>query len=618
MITARLSKAIDILLLIWLILISTNAEAKLADTPKGKIEIPPDFIEIKHIESRLPPPLTSEDQKRGYIIFIRDDLEGVYPNSIPEKNEIGNTIRTFATPGEYEPVSFSIYGITDLTGVTITADDLINSSKSSGISRKNISVNSVYCLAKKIGGDEEKKFGIIPELLIDGPVDVKKDTCKQFWMTIKVPENTPADTYEGTLSIIPTNGITSKVKIELEILPFTLLKPPDMYWGVFSSFKIDSRQLEDLSEHGIDSICGGHIWAHAPPRSLLDSRIPNHPTLANGVLDADSLRVGTQNSFRAFKQAGMRGQYVVALGWVSVGMANTFGIPALDNDPMFPKSYSPEVKQVYKNFIGVIKEEALKANVDTYFWAVDEPGTHPHLQKIALIEYPLLKECNAKTFLTSDIDFTRIMSPWVNARCYHATFLFRDQKTYDMLKNETEKAGAELWTYTGLGGTSSFYVARYRTGLLNWKAKIKTLMIFAYNNNRGDPYNDFDSSERDYMLVYPSLDGIHPVPTLQWEGVRQGIADAMYFYTLTDYIRSCNLSQDMALIKEAKIAEEELNGIMDNIAFIDDYVDFQKYNFDYRNFLQYRWKVAQQILKLKRLLEEKHTGSLNQMKRIEE
>ncbi len=584
----------NFILFIVIILASPYAEAKVVLTPKGEINIPPNFIEIKHIENTELPETTYEDQKRGYIIFSRENLEGVYPNSIPASKEITNTLKVFGTPGEYVPISFSIYTLRNLSNLTTVVNSLIDD-KGCVIPRKNITINSVLCWEQRIGASAGKTYGIIPELLIKEPLSIKKGVSSQFWITIKIPKNISPGIYRGNISLISNIAKSAKIKIELKVLPFNLLKPPDMFWGVFSEFSIDTQQLKDLSEHGIDTICGGYVWAHAPPRPIFFMQSKEK----SDVLDIDSLRVGARNGFQAFKQAGMKGQYVIALGWVAINIARRLEIPHLDNEPMFPKNYTPQLKRIYKDFLKVLRDESEKANVDASFWSIDEPGTHPHLRKVALTEYSILKECNVKTFLTCDIEFTRTISPLIDVRCYTSEFLFRNKKTYNLLKGETKEAGAELWVYTN---PHSFYEARYFTGLLRWKAKFKTLLIYAYNTPRGDPYNDFDSSERDHYLVYPPLDNGSPIPTLRWEGIRQGIYDARYIFTLMEYINFCKISEYRDLAEKARKSREKLDKIMENVNFS---TKFPKSNFDYKNFSIYRREIAQEIIKLRNLIIEK-------------
>jgi len=98
---------------------------------------------------------------------------------------------------------------------------------------------------------------------------------------------------------------------------------------------------------------------------------------------------------------------------------------------------------------------------------------------------------------------------------------------------------------------------------------LESWLLFAYNVVRGStPYNDFDGNEPDWMMVYPTVNlskyptpqtslnwgaegvGEELIPTLAWEGVREGIDDAKYIYTLTRYIEKAKSSQDSKIVKE--------------------------------------------------------------------
>ena len=60
------------------------------------------------------------DPYLDYALYIRSYLEHILPDTVPEAHEITTTISTFATPGEYEPLSFAIYAQRPLTDVVVT------------------------------------------------------------------------------------------------------------------------------------------------------------------------------------------------------------------------------------------------------------------------------------------------------------------------------------------------------------------------------------------------------------------------------------------------------------------------------------------------------------------
>jgi len=59
-----------------------------------------------------------ELQDRGYVIFMRNYLEKVYPLSYPKKEEIKNEINIYSAQGEYEPAVFAVYALRQLNNVS--------------------------------------------------------------------------------------------------------------------------------------------------------------------------------------------------------------------------------------------------------------------------------------------------------------------------------------------------------------------------------------------------------------------------------------------------------------------------------------------------------------------
>jgi hypothetical protein len=55
---------------------------------------------------------------------------------------------------------------------------------------------------------------------------------------------------------------------------------------------------------------------------------------------------------------------------------------------------------------------------------------------------------------------------------------------------------------------------------------------YAYMELSEDPFCDLDSGNRDWTVVYPSLDSPFHDPTIEWESMRQGVYDWGFCYTL--------------------------------------------------------------------------------------
>ena len=72
----------------------------------------------------LPPFIaTAAEQRRGCVVFARDPFDEVGPGGRPAGSERFAVASTFATPGEYEPVTLAIYALDDMPAVRVGRQD---------------------------------------------------------------------------------------------------------------------------------------------------------------------------------------------------------------------------------------------------------------------------------------------------------------------------------------------------------------------------------------------------------------------------------------------------------------------------------------------------------------
>ena len=91
---------------------------------------------------------TAEDQRRGYVGFVRDTMQDVYDNDLPEADEIGRPLQAEAFAGEYEPMALALVPLQDLGEVTVTAGDL--SGPAGTIPAAAIDVGYVSCRISRV------------------------------------------------------------------------------------------------------------------------------------------------------------------------------------------------------------------------------------------------------------------------------------------------------------------------------------------------------------------------------------------------------------------------------------------------------------------------------------
>ena len=81
--------------------------------------VPSTYQEVPFVETAVEPALTLEETQRGYVLFHRPITEPVYPNSRPLAHERVAQLTAFATPGEYEPLTFAIYPVRQLQNLKV-------------------------------------------------------------------------------------------------------------------------------------------------------------------------------------------------------------------------------------------------------------------------------------------------------------------------------------------------------------------------------------------------------------------------------------------------------------------------------------------------------------------
>jgi len=208
------------------------------------------------------PELSDADRRSGYVLFEKNYLEMVFPDTIPRPNEMRDTLRMFAAPGEHEPVTFCVRSLKDLGTVKVKATDL---KSDAGVIRSDaVRINPVKCRIQH----GQSRWGEFAEGDMLAPVIVEEtdaatipaDTTKQFYVTVKVPVDAKPGIYRGEIEVRPEKGEARKINIELEVLPIKLIEPDHIYFGMYCRFRggadleFTNAAYKDMREHGMTTI----------------------------------------------------------------------------------------------------------------------------------------------------------------------------------------------------------------------------------------------------------------------------------------------------------------------------------------------------------------------------
>lgn len=494
--------------------------------------------------------LSPEDEERGWLVFTPPFTDGIPYGYRPDHADLLRRPTAVSAPGEFVPVTLGLLSLDGAEGLTVTISDL-QGPDGAIIPADAVRKERVHYWAQRTSW-RSGSFWIIPEMLIPlrEPDVVDADRRQrgmprpspsfdllpyqqgQIWLTIRVPEGIPAGSYTGKVTFADARGNTAVTELELEVLPFALAAPPDRHWGLYT----DSRrwnsmseervaaEMLDYKEHGITSLMmypltNGSLAMEGGARSV------------TWDLDAFSRYV------QLARQTGLDGPFVMSVQALHGRIAALTGAGLTDD--RFAAAYREAIR-------GLIDRGEQDGWGEFVYHAVDEPSM-PEAAQQTLWLLGLIKQENARTFTTANnvATINNIISPVLDVRTWAVSF-FRSPSEIEQRWKEAEAAGADLWlygsgSYTGQEGR--MYPNRFLTGFFFYKTGTGGIWSWTFQREKEEPFDDFDGDRvnprepKDAMITYPSAyTRTGSYATLQWEGIREGITDYRYLYTLAQRV----------------------------------------------------------------------------------
>ena len=475
------------------------------------------------------PDLSAADRRRGHVLFVRNWGDLVFPQTVPLATEMKDSIRTFASLGEYVAASFSVRALRPLTGVRVTVGDLVDGA-GHRIGSENVDVRVVRCLPTKVWST--KAYVVRPRILEKrDAMDVAEGTTQQFWLTVHVPASAEPGTYAARIAFEPRDAEAASLTLDVEVLPIHLEPSPArhyMYAYMFCSpleHEMVVKNLVNMREHGMT---GGYFAMGYPPKlSRQDGRI---------VVDIDALK----GLLEACRDIGLVDPFIYN--------------PVVGADDWGDDGYCEILREIVRQ----VKEAGLPVPTLTFG---DEDDVTPARTANTTHHLRLIKEnlpgirTYANVVAPSSAD---VFDPWVDFRAFSS---YADQTSAAAM---ARKAGEEFWMYSGPSGYGMMPVEdRLYRGLYARRMNLEGAGEWVYQIPReikaepDDPWRDFTErwphgNNWDYCL--PAPDG--PLPTPGWEGYREGINDGRYIATLESAMASAERSGDDATREMARSARD--------------------------------------------------------------
>lgn len=479
-------------------------------------------------KSGVPPAPSDKELQLGYILFKRDVMEPIWPNSTPstqERNLDGLAIT--ASGGETGVLSLGFLPLFDLDYATLKLDGEISNALNV-IKRDQVKISRV---SYGISGSRNKDLNncrLVPWI-------VKPSTgCRlsahwtiRYLITIDVPKGTSAGKYTGTLIFEAKNRPSTKIKICVNVLPFDLLEGNDYCRGFFyytprwytekyfkgqeaGYWKAVERDLRLMKKYGFNAIDVRGLVKEKP---------------IDGSIELDFTQL---NAFwKLYKRIGLSGYAICSDGLVGTGRLrdqSPFSLPG-----KLPYTSKQQIEPLM-NTIRSFRDEALQSKwpgtpAPLVLWCTDELGSHAKDNvEIGIDLLKIYKSVHGiRKFSTINSKEEMALLPYLDIVAMN-TRIDINQKVIDKVKNSR----TDLAFYN-LGGS------RYAFGYFIWKSKSTLYLQWNWNNPKQDPFIAIDGFCKEDSYAYHSLNHIYP--TYQLEQARLGVTDYRYVRTLEEYIR---------------------------------------------------------------------------------
>lgn len=556
--------------------------------PSSDMPVPAGFKESPFVETNPEIVPTEAEKELGFVVFNRPITETVYPQSIPLVYERLSCLSAFAAPGEFEPVTFSIYPLRDLKDIKVDVSPLMFGKNL--IPTENIDTRLV--VYRNINYPHYTTSGIyrrMPEILEHVKFNnAAAKECQRYWLKIKVPENAVPGIYQGSINVSYKGlGKNFSIPVSFKVLSFKLLKDQSKHyttynWDTFRIYKNKSQKWKEdavrtdgraMTEYGIDTIPTIYLAYDIPSNSMTldDNKILVINEMIKAGMHGPVPAVGIGSFYSAFRKKD--------------GSALPKPGPHCKLTELPPEEFYPKLTEAVKNFEKIRKE---KNWPEFIYVPLDE--VDPSSKEFGMKVYKAFKDAGVKTYVTKDpvSADAKDYAPYVDFWCGQSFSIPYEKAVSD------KKYG--YWCYPNhnsneikipevmcRGGRMTYGFGFWRSGyslLIPWIWRSYNQEYLGKGSACG---NFFDENG-------------NIVPTPYWECFREGCDDLRYLYTLETAIVQREDSKDsgcLALVKEGRAL---LQKIWDSINVQTKYLANNVWTpatFDF-----YRWQMAEMTERL--------------------
>ena len=495
------------------------------------------FKRILHQPTGDPLHREPEQDRLGYILFERDFMKELFYNDTPYVRELCRELHADAFAGQYQTVTLGITPLRDLGKVTVTASDL--AADKGTIAANCIEVGFASYRLSRVSM-EGSVYTISPRFIMPtNSVEMPGHISRQFWLTIKTPQNAAPGRYTGKLSIAAEKGGSCSVPLQFTVRKGTLdpLDVPVGPWGhaigtpwpksdrAAADFdrQLTLASLKKMRDYGFTTFSGVPVVTYQGFKE-------GQPQLDFTTAD-QQMKLARDLGFLA----------VCSYGPGLVGLNSYFQ----DSDQMKAAGFSD-----YSDFIKAIYS-AVQTHADEQRWIpvywnlADEPIGDDLVRSTENAQSYRKAFPQGPPFFTGASSFsgTNNADPhFALAKAFHIVdWNIHDEEGVRLL----HQAGSD-WAFYNGGNRWTFGYYLYKAVK---EHGMKFRLSWHWNAAAGDPYYALDCREDDYAWCNATPDG-QLVRTIEFERLRAGLDDYRLMLTLQ------RLAKQKAGTPAAKTAEE--------------------------------------------------------------
>jgi hypothetical protein len=487
--------------------------------------VPSSYKEMPFVETAAEPELTATEKQRGYLLFQRPITEPVYPNSRPCDHERLEQLVAFATPGEFEPLTFSIYPIRKLQNLKVRCSSLTCDTGEIPVSEITVRLVTYWNVGYP-RYTSRSTYRRTPELLERVSVHSSPSgECQRYWILVHVPSDAKSGLYRGTISIWD-DGFDQAIQIpaSLRILGFELQSDPAKHHSAYYYVR-NRTQYSGKPESFVRQATANEY------RAMVAYGLNMTPTMSLRCDDGKTIYLAYPDELDRMLKAGLAGPVPVTAG----GVISRFyhdSTPGGERGSHWNISKLPP-PEFYETITTAFKafeiERKAKGLPEFICCPIDEVAATR--KEFGAKVYAAVKAAGIRTYATKDPTAADAAPyrPYIDIWCSQPYSV-----PYEKIISQDRY---EYWCYPNhnAGEIKDRRVmckgGRMTYGFGFWRSGYTTLIPWNWNWTPGKDQFDYLRGSRSGCGQRIDEDG-EVIPAVYWECFREGTDDARYIYTL--------------------------------------------------------------------------------------